>query len=376
MEKKAGKSRSDIMGDKMAERALRVSHRFLEIANRHSRMDSLLRELAAEVKNFTGCAAAGLRVLDGEGNTLYQEYDGLNPTLYESESSLSIKSDRCICINIIKGETDPGQPLYTGYGSFYMNNTTLFPAMVSEEGQTHHVCNAAGYESVALIPIKVAAHIVGLIHIADEMENMVPLKTVEILEAVAAQLGIAIQRVAEEEKLRYFSAHDALTGLYNRTYFEEEFTRLERGRRSPVSILIADVDRLKAVNDTQGHDAGDVLLQRAAAVLTAAFRCEDIVARIGGDEFAVLLPGADRPAVKKAQERIKNILATHNSNVQGCPLSLSIGIATGKKGCSLAKVLKEADNRMYWEKQSKSSTEDARAPAVRWQQIPDVSMTV
>jgi len=375
VEKKAGKSRLDIMGEKTVERALQVSHRFLEIANRHSRMDGLLKEFVPEVRAFTGCAAVGLHVLDEEGDIHYKAYDGFSKAFYKSESPLSIKGDRGMCINVIKGEADPRLPFYTRYGSFYMNNTTLFLATASEEEQGH-VCKAAGYESMALIPIKVATRIVGVIHIADEMENMVPLKTVEILEGVAVQLGIAIQRVAEEEKLRYLSAHDALTGLYNRTYFEEEFTRLERGRESTVSTLIADVDGLKAVNDTQGHDAGDVLLQRAAAVLTAAFRSEDVVARIGGDEFAVLLPGADRPAVKKAQERLRNILAIHNSNAQGYPLSLSIGIATGKKGCSLAKVLKEADNRMYWEKQSKASTQDARAPAVRWQQIPGVSVTV
>ena len=376
MEKKAGKRRLDIMGENTVERALQVSHRFLEIANRHSRMDGLLKEFVPEVRAFTGCAAVGLHVLDEQGDIHYKAYDGFSKAFYKSESPLSIKGDRGMCINVIKGEADPRLPFYTRCGSFYMNNTTLFLATASEEEQGH-VCKAAGYESMALIPIKVATRIVGVIHIADEMENMVPLKTVEILEAVAVQLGIAIQRVAEEEKLRYLSAHDALTRLYNRTYFEEEFARLERGRESTVSTLIADVDGLKAVNDTQGHDAGDVLLQRAAVVLTAAFRSEDVVARIGGDEFAVLLPGADRPAVKKAQERLRNILTIHNSNVQGCPLSLSIGIATGKKGCSLAKVLKEADNRMYWEKQAKkSSTNDARTPTVRWPQIPGVPVTV
>ena len=118
--------------------------------------------------------------------------------------------------------------------------------------------------------------------------------------------------------MEYVGSHDALSGLYNRAHFEEEFARMERGRSFfPVSVVMADVDGMKAVNDTKGHDAGDVLLRRAATVLIAAFRAEDVVCRIGGDEFAVLLPGADRSAAEKALARVREILAIHNSNVEG-----------------------------------------------------------
>ena len=161
-------------------------------------------------------------------------------------------------------------------------------------------------------------------------------------------------RKRAEKRLEYVSSHDALSGLYNRAHFEEEFARLELGSHFfPVSVVMADVDGMKAVNDTKGHDAGDVLLQRAATVLMAAFRAEDVVCRIGGDEFAVLLPGADRSAAEKALARVREILAIHNSNVLGTPLSVSIGVATGEEGCKLAEIMREADNRMYQEKQAK-----------------------
>jgi PAS domain S-box-containing protein len=195
---------SDITESKRAEEALRVTHRFLEIANRHTAMNPLLNEFVAELQKFTQCDAVGIRILDKEGNIPYQAYKGFNQRFYESESPLSIKSDQCMCINVIKGVTDPKLSFYSEGGSFYMNGTTRFLATVSEEekGQTRNVCNQVGYESVALVRIRIGDRILGLIHVADPYENMVPLETVETLEQVAMQMGGVIERLQAEEALR------------------------------------------------------------------------------------------------------------------------------------------------------------------------------
>jgi diguanylate cyclase (GGDEF)-like protein len=164
------------------------------------------------------------------------------------------------------------------------------------------------------------------------------------------------QRKRAEKRLEYASSHDALTGLYNRAYFENEFGRIvSAGGPFPVSVVMVDVDGMKAANDTQGHDAGDALLRRAAAVLAATFRARDVVARIGGDEFAVLLPGADASGAEKALARVRDNLFVHNSKYRGPSLSLSVGVATGDEGCHLADIMREADNRMYQEKQAKKA---------------------
>jgi len=167
-------------------------------------------------------------------------------------------------------------------------------------------------------------------------------------------------RKQEEQKLLYLSTHDILTGLYNRTYFEEEIGRLERGRQFPVSVLMADVDGLKTINDRQGHAAGDESLRQAAQILKTVFRSEDIVARIGGDEFAVLLPCADAVAAENALARVKERLDLYNGASGNNPLSLSLGIATGDKGALLNQILKEADDRMYQDKISKPSHDGLR----------------
>jgi PAS domain S-box-containing protein len=195
---------------KRFEVALQTSFYFLEIANRHAEMTPLLEEFVAEIKNFVGCAAVGIRILGDEGDIPYQAYEGFSQRFYESESPLSIKSDLCMCINIVKGLADPRLPFYTEGGSFYVNGTTRFLATVSEEekGQTRNVCNRFGYESVALVPIRLGQHILGLIHLADPGENMFSLEMVEVLEGMAMQLGTAIQRVRAEEELR--KAHDRL----------------------------------------------------------------------------------------------------------------------------------------------------------------------
>ena len=189
---------------KKTEETTQVSRRLLEIANRHTRIDSLLKEFVAEIKSFTGCVAVGIRVLDEKGKIPYGAYDGFSQRFYELESPLSVKSDQCMCINVVRGDTDPELPFYTEAGSFYMNGTTRFLATVSEEekGQTRNACNAFGYESVALVPIRLGDRALGLIHIADPQENMVPLKVVRELEYAAVQLGAAMERVQAQEALQ------------------------------------------------------------------------------------------------------------------------------------------------------------------------------
>jgi two-component system cell cycle sensor histidine kinase/response regulator CckA len=199
----------DITDSKRLEEALRVSLRFLEIVHNFTDINSLLTAFVSEIKDYTGCEAVSIRGLDADGGIPYQAYDGFRQQFYKSESPLSIRDDHCMCTDVIKGACNPELPFYTAGGSFWMNNTTRFLSTASEQDQwrTRKICNLEGYESVAMIPIRWGDQILGLIHIADPRENMVPLELVEVLEKAAPQLGTAFERVRAEAALRESEAN-------------------------------------------------------------------------------------------------------------------------------------------------------------------------
>jgi diguanylate cyclase (GGDEF)-like protein/PAS domain S-box-containing protein len=168
------------------------------------------------------------------------------------------------------------------------------------------------------------------------------------------------ERKQAEEQLRYLSTHDQLTGLCNRTFFEEWATRLEHSRLFPVSAIMLDMDGLKLINDTHGHAMGDALLQHLALMLTKCFRAEDIIARIGGDEFAVWLPETDEATATQMITRVHNSLAKESACQPAYPLKVSMGAATALQPGSLREILKLADARMY---QAKHAAKLARERA-------------
>jgi diguanylate cyclase (GGDEF)-like protein/PAS domain S-box-containing protein len=149
-----------------------------------------------------------------------------------------------------------------------------------------------------------------------------------------------------EQELQFLSNHDILTRLYNRNFFDAEISRLQLSRLFPIGIVIVDMNNLKATNDRFGHAAGDDLIRQVAAALRNSFRAGDVIARIGGDEFAIILVQTSEKGMKSAVERLQANIRDHNNEL----LSIAVGMSLGEAGSFLPEIIRQADDRMYEDK--------------------------
>ena len=154
-------------------------------------------------------------------------------------------------------------------------------------------------------------------------------------------------RKKAEAYLEFLGKHDVLTKLYNRSFYVDEINRLERSGLSPTTVIIADLNGLKDINDRLGHAVGDELLRRAGEILNKVVSKPAHAARIGGDEFAVLLPATDQRVGQAIVENIGKLAELNNQFYSGVTLNFAIGAATSAPGERLEEVIKRADAQMY-----------------------------
>lgn len=158
-------------------------------------------------------------------------------------------------------------------------------------------------------------------------------------------------RKKAESYLEYLGKHDVLTKLCNRSFFTEELNRLQRALVRPVSAIFIDMNGLKQTNDNYGHDAGDELLRRLGNILNRTINNTGFTAsRIGGDEFVVLMQGANDTTVQSTIMTIQELLNIDNQYYAAHPISISMGYASTLGDESLEETLKRADQAMYKQK--------------------------
>ncbi|UWG96568.1 diguanylate cyclase [Dehalobacter sp. DCM] len=165
--------------------------------------------------------------------------------------------------------------------------------------------------------------------------------------------------IETKDNLEYLSNHDDLTGLYNRRFYEEELIRKDTEKNLPLSIIMADINGLKLINDSFGHAKGDELLMKAAQEIRDGCRSGDIIARLGGDEFVIILPRTDTPTVQQIMKRITDRII--NKKVETIDISISFGYETKYQSEEdIQEIIKKAEDNMYRQKLYESSSQRSK----------------
>ncbi len=206
-------------------------------------------------------------------------------------------------------------------------------------------------DNVMFAPLIIDQQVVGLIGLANKKGGFTQ-RDVDFVSSLGDIAAVALRNSRNLELVQYLSFHDQLTGLYNRYFLENEMERLDTERQLPISIIMADLNGLKLVNDTFGHEVGDEILKQTAEILRTSCRKEDIIARWGGDEFVLLLPQNAEEDANAICNRINE--KCKETYIKDLPLSLALGSATkNSTEKALAQTITEAEEGMYKQKLAK-----------------------
>ncbi|HUF12072.1 MAG TPA: GGDEF domain-containing protein [Longimicrobiales bacterium] len=223
--------------------------------------------------------------------------------------------------------------------------------------------------SLASIPLDTTNGIIGMLCVWNADRPALEQPGLATLRTLAPYAALQLRQFAVQETLRERAERDALTGMPNRGAFDErldvEIARYRRYRH-PLSLIVIDVDHFKAVNDTWGHDAGDVVLRHIGRILVASIRETDHAARLGGEEFAVLLPETDLPQAVETAERIR--VAVEKASVEHGRETLGVRISAGVATCPTvasdpASLIPSADAALYASKQGGRNRVTAATPS-------------
>lgn len=221
--------------------------------------------------------------------------------------------------------------------------------------------------SLAIIPLKREQHVLGAIVIEGDKARDVLIADVRNVSLLAAIATASLETLWEIEEVSKRARTDQLTGLWNRRHFDEQLGRVlaETDRfGEPTTLLIADVDFFKMVNDTHGHDAGDAVLCHIASVFQEGVRAIDVAARFGGEEFAVLLPRTTLSGAEELAERLRVAVAARPARISGkeIPVTVSIGVAAYPECAKLHESLFAAADRALYRAKAEGRNQVRCAP--------------
>jgi diguanylate cyclase (GGDEF)-like protein/putative nucleotidyltransferase with HDIG domain len=230
------------------------------------------------------------------------------------------------------------------------------PVRVDQDARPDHetpTLRASGFVALAGTPIHVRGRLWGCVAVTSRTIAAFPDDTERHLSEFAELVGMAVANTEEVARLEADATTDPLTGLANHRAFQErlrsELARAER-HAGGVAVALVDVDNFKAVNDAGGHAIGDEVLRSVAATLREHLRAEDVLARVGGDEFAVLLPQVDAAAAQAALERARRAIE-RTPHAGGARVTISAGICDVAHALDAEQIARFADGALYWSKE-------------------------
>ena len=207
--------------------------------------------------------------------------------------------------------------------------------------------------SVMAIPMIYERNLLGLLVMLSEEKDFLDSSRINLLDIFSNQASTSIANAQLHARIEKMAATDGLTGLFNHRKFQEEladeFKRMKRFAE-PISLILADIDYFKKVNDTYGHPVGDLVLKGVASVIKETIRDIDIAARYGGEEFAVVLPGTSGEGAKNIAERLRRRVKENpfSANGRQIEVSVSLGIATSPSDAkSKEELIEKADQALY-----------------------------
>ena len=207
-----------------------------------------------------------------------------------------------------------------------------------------------GIDSLIVIPMVIDNNLFGCFSFDYKIKKIKFSKeNIRSLKIFTDVIKNAFAKHLNNQRIIELSFNDSLTGLYNRRFFEAELERLDTKRQLPISFIMADINGLKLINDSLGHEKGDQLLIKSAELLKEETRNEDIIARYGGDEFVILLTKTKNEIAQKIIDRIK--AKTKETADDELTVSIALGTASKTKSSqNINSVLKKADDNMYQNK--------------------------
>jgi PAS domain S-box-containing protein len=384
----------DLTEPKQNERRINATNALLQLYIKKSSRKEYLDSVVDLICNWSSCCCVGIRVLDTYGKIPFESYVGYSKEFWDSENWLSVQEDQCACVRVIQGKHElQDLPAMTPEGSFRLNNATEFFRTLAEEGKGRYrgVCLQSGFKSLAIIPIRYQGSVIGAIHIADEQEDMVPLKTVEFIESISPLIGEAVHRFSTEEELMKYQYH-LEEMVEERTGMLEAATRKLQQEIAEHKIAAEEVIHAKTYLESMLNNSMDLIItiKRDGTISyvnpqlgdITGYRLEDVK----GKHFLEFIPeNAKENVLEKWEEIKKGIPSKYETLIMKadktpiyCLVSQSLvegfdEILVSLKDITLRKIMEEALFKSYSEMETRVKERTAELEKVNRELMNEIA---